>query len=119
MAENAQVDNFIMEFSVAVQRAMKVRSLYAQLEKQRYCKTWSAEQLVQGFVGDVGDLAKIIMAKEGYRAAENVDAKLAHELADCLWSVIVLANAYDVDLESAFTSTMDELEKQIIGAIGE
>jgi NTP pyrophosphatase (non-canonical NTP hydrolase) len=31
------------------------------------------------------------------------------ELADCLWSVMVLADAYDVDLESAFVRTMGEL----------
>ena len=36
---------------------------------------------------------------------------LAHELADCLWSVLTLADAYDVDLAAAFTSTMDELDE--------
>ena len=41
------------------------------------------------------------------------DAKLAHELADCLWSVLVLARAYGVDLEQAFVVTMDELEQRV------
>ena len=31
---------------------------------------------------------------------------LAHELADCLWCVLTLADAYDVDLEAAFEAAM-------------
>lgn len=50
------------------------------------------------------------MAHGGLREIADKDDKLAHELADCLWSVLVLAEMYDVDIESAFTSTMDELE---------
>lgn len=68
---------------------------------------------MEGFVGDVGDLMKLIMAKEGVRDIENVDAKLAHELSDCLWCVLVLADKYGVDLESSFMKTMQELDIRI------
>lgn len=66
-----------------------------------------------GFVGDVGDLSKLIMAKSGLREINNVDQKLAHELADCLWSVLVLASKYEIDLAYHFFKTMDELEARI------
>ena len=66
-----------------------------------------------GFVGDVGDLSKIIMAKHGLRAMDNVDSKLAHELSDCLWSVLVLASKYNINLETEFMKTMDELDSRI------
>jgi NTP pyrophosphatase (non-canonical NTP hydrolase) len=66
-----------------------------------------------GFVGDVGDLMKLVQAMEGVRAIPDAPAKLAHELADCLWSVMTLARLYDIDLEAAFASTMDELERDI------
>jgi hypothetical protein len=39
-------------------------------------------------VGDVGDLMKLVMAKEGAREIQDVDEKLQHELAACLWSVL-------------------------------
>lgn len=68
---------------------------------------------MQGFVGDVGDLMKLVMAKSGVRSADNLDAKLAHELADCLWSVLTLAKLYEVDLEQAFLSTMNSIEAKI------
>jgi NTP pyrophosphatase (non-canonical NTP hydrolase) len=57
----------------------------------------------------MGDLAKLVMAKEGLREASDVDQRLAHELADCLWSILVLADLYGVDLERAFVRTTDEI----------
>jgi NTP pyrophosphatase (non-canonical NTP hydrolase) len=66
-----------------------------------------------GFMGDVGDLAKLIQAAEGVRAIPDAEAKLAHELADCLWSAIVLADAYGIGLARAFVDTMDALEKTV------
>jgi NTP pyrophosphatase (non-canonical NTP hydrolase) len=62
-------------------------------------------------VGDVGDLAKLIQAANGVRNIPDVNKKLAHELSDCLWSVIVVANLHGIDLEQAFMSTMDDLEQ--------
>ena len=72
-------------------------------------REWTRNEIAQGFVGDVGDLMKLVMAKEGIREADDVNRKLAHELSDCLWSVLVLAEEYEVDLEQSFLKTMDEL----------
>lgn len=68
---------------------------------------------MEGFVGDVGDLTKLIMAKEGLREVENVDEKLTHELSDCLWSILVFADKYNVNLEDSFMKTMAEVENRI------
>lgn len=56
---------------------------------------------------------KLIQAKQGVRHIADADEKLAHELADCLWSIIVLAHEYHVDLEKAFLNTMHNLEQTI------
>lgn len=56
---------------------------------------------------------KLIMAKSGLRSIEDVDKKLAHELSDCLWCILVLANMYHVNLESEFLNTMTNLEQRI------
>lgn len=97
-------------FSSMSERAWRVRQLYAELETQRHGRPWSREEVALGFVGDVGDLMKLVQAMEGVRAIPDAPAKLAHELADCLWSVMTLARLYDVDLEAAFATTMDQLE---------
>lgn len=90
-------------------RARAVRAKYAEVEAERYGRSWDHEELMLGFLGDVGDLAKLVQGKAGVRPREDLDDALAHELADCLWSVLTLADAYGVDLETAFVSTMDEL----------
>jgi NTP pyrophosphatase (non-canonical NTP hydrolase) len=96
-------------------RARRVRELYAKLETQRGGRPWTRAELAQGFVGDLGDLMKLMMAKEGIRPAARLDARLRHEFGDCLWCLFVLADAYGVDLEHAFLQTMDELETRIRG----
>ena len=95
------------------ERALQIQKKYSELQKKENKKEWTRLNLMEGFVGDVGDLIKLAMAKEGLRDIENVDEKLAHELADCLWSVLVLSEKYGIDLEQSFLKTMDELEKRI------
>ncbi len=102
-----------MEFSEMMERAMRVRKRYAEVETEKYGAQWTNEELALGFVGDVGDLVKLIMAVNGRRGIENAREKLEHELADCLWSVLVLADAHAIDLERAFARTMAELEKRL------
>ena len=95
------------------QRALAVRAKYDELNQRDGHGSWGGLELAMGFVGDVGDLMKLVMAKEGLRRGNDVDAKLKHELADCFWSVLVLAKYYDVDLETEFLKTMDELDTRI------
>ena len=94
-------------------RAMQVNQGFAEAARTKNTRVWSREDVMQGFVGDVGDLMKLVMAKNGVRHADNVDQKLAHELSDCLWSVLVLAKLYDVDLEKEFFATMSGIEAKL------
>ena len=102
-----------MEFNEVSERAIEIRELYHKLEKENYGRSWTREEIMEGFVSDVGDLMKLVMAKAGMRNEENVDEKIAHELADCLWCVLVLSNKYGVNIEKEFMNTMDELENRI------
>ena len=102
-----------MEMSELTQRAMEIRHLYEVYELGKYGRAWTDEEIAMGFVGDVGDLMKLALAKKGVRDIPDVDERLAHELADCLWSVLVMAHKYGVDLEGAFLQTMDDIEARI------
>ena len=103
-----------MEFQDMIRRAMTVRELYKQKESQLSGSPWTSEDIALGFVGDVGDLAKLVMAENGKRRIENSNEKLAHELSDCLWSVIILAEMHHINLEQAFVETMNKLEKHLL-----
>lgn len=102
-----------MEFQTIINRALEIRKHYEAKEKQLYGSAWTSEEIALGFVGDVGDLAKLIVAENGKRNIPDSKAKLEHELADCLWSVIVLAHQHGVDLEESFLNTMNELETHL------
>lgn len=92
--------------------AVAIHDKYDELNLRRRGRVWARSDYVNGFMGDVGDLAKIVMAEEGLRPGAS-RAALEHELADCLWSVLILAYRYGVDLESAFRRTMAELDTAI------
>lgn len=104
-----------MDFTDLQDRARAVRSLYAAAEAERHGRSWSTEEIFLGMLGDVGDLAKLVQGKAGVRPREDLDEALAHELSDVLWCVMTLADAYGVDLERAFVSTMDDLTEHLTG----
>ncbi len=94
-------------------QAVRIHDLYDRLNQHERGRVWTREEFMLGFMGDVGDLAKLVMAEEGARDVPGGRAALEHELADCLWSVLILAHRYDVDLEAAFRRTMTELDEAI------
>lgn len=102
--------------------AIRIRERYDKLNVEQGRQGWTKEDVMLGFVGDVGDLSKLVMAAEGIRGALTEDGgpdsedALRHELADCLWSVLVLARLYNVDIEAEFDNLIRELDKRITAA---
>ena len=91
------------------QRALELRKLFMAQELRSHGKVWSRADLMRGFIADVGALSKLSMAADGLRSIDNFQEKLGHEFADCLWSLIVLAEEYSVDLESEFDRLVSEI----------
>lgn len=108
-----QLESAAMRLDQLQASALRIRDLYDDLNQQERGRTWTREEFMLGFTGDIGDLAKLVMAQEGAREIPGGRAALGHELADCLWSVLILASVYDIDLESEFQRDMTELEKHI------
>ena len=102
-----------MDIDTLTDRAMALRERFAALDLRNGGRPWTREEVMQGFVGDVGDLMKVVMAKGGLRDVPDADSRLAHELADCLWSVLVLARLYEVDLGRAFETMVEETTLRI------
>ena len=106
-----------MNFSDLEQKALQLNDLYEQLEVKRWGRVWSTQELALGFMGDVGDLAKLIQAHAGVRTIDDHRAKLGHELSDCLWSIMVLANKCGVDLEAEFVRNTREVSEYVSGEL--
>jgi NTP pyrophosphatase (non-canonical NTP hydrolase) len=107
-----------MNFSDLERAALRLNELYEELETKRWGRTWATEELALGFVGDVGDLAKLIQAHAGVRDIDDCKAKLGHELSDCLWSIIVLAHKCGIDLQAEFARNTEELVAYVSGELG-
>ena len=107
-----------MNFSDLEKSALQLNELYEQLETKKYGRIWTTEELTLGFVGDVGDLAKLIQAHAGVRSIDDCQAKLGHELSDCLWSIIVLAHKCGVDLEAEFVRNTREIAAYVSSELG-
>jgi NTP pyrophosphatase (non-canonical NTP hydrolase) len=104
-----------VELSALTRRALVVRERYEAFERETYGRPWSLGELTLGLVGDVGDLAKVVQAHEGVRHMDDARHALEHELADVLWSLLVIAHICEIDLEAAFPRAMDELERSLAG----
>lgn len=62
---------------------MSIRKLYEEKERKLYGSSWTSEEIALGFVGDVGDLVKLVVAENGKRNIPDSRSKLEHELAAC------------------------------------
>ena len=74
-----------MEFKEIIKRAREIQTVYRSFNKKSGHKNWCASEYAQGLVGDVGDLMKLIMAKNNLRNGTDIDKKLAHELSGQSW----------------------------------
>ncbi|MFF0120554.1 nucleotide pyrophosphohydrolase [Micromonospora arida] len=94
-------------------RAVAIAELYDRHNVAAGRGAWSTGDLALGFVGDVGDLAKLVMAVDGRREITDARERLGHELADCLWSILVLADRYGVDLAAEFARMTAGIEEHL------
>ncbi|GAB3347038.1 nucleotide pyrophosphohydrolase [Marilutibacter aestuarii] len=106
-----------MKFGELEQAAIELNDLYEELEVKRWGRAWTAQELALGFMGDVGDLAKLIQAHAGVRTIDDHHRKLGHELSDCLWSIMVLANKCGVNLEAEFVRNTREISEFVSGEL--
>lgn len=87
-------------------RALEIREKYKRLEIKQNGKEWTTKELINGFLKDVKELIHL---------SENngSEDKISHEISDCLWSVLVLADKFDIDLDNTFMDNMNKLEEKI------
>ena len=102
-----------MDLATLQARAVAIKELYDRYNVTAGRTAWTSGDVALGFVGDVGDLAKLVMAVDGRREIDDAHARLGHELADCLWSVLVLADHYGVDLGAEFIQMTGDLEAKL------
>ena len=109
-----------MDLTEMKQEALKIRDMYNTLHVRRSEPTWSTHDYALGFTVDVGDLARLVQEYQGLRGGrDDLQKRIEHELSDCLWSILVLADELSIDLTKAFDNTMSELTEDLQGRLSE
>ncbi|MDO8495741.1 MAG: hypothetical protein Q7S32_04520 [bacterium] len=101
------------EFKTLLKRAEKVKFKYEELNRRKGQVSWRAPEYAQGLVGDAADLIKFVLAYKKSKKKKEMDKKIRHELADCLWSMMAVALELDIDLEKEFLLNLEYLEQKL------
>lgn len=95
-------------------RALEIKELYDRINSIESGHVWRREDYVRGLLVDVGELVELTMAADGVRRPPpNLPDRLSHEIADCLWSLIIIAHEYNIDLGPAFNKQTEKMAKKL------
>ena len=103
-----------LTFATAALRSDRIRQIYHQLEARHHGEIWSKQEDMIGFVADVGELGRLLMAAEGrWVVAGDGRKQLEDKMAECLWWLFTLSERLEIDLSQAFLVKMEELENDL------
>jgi len=107
-----------LDFTAAAARASHIRDLYKQLEERLHGSAWTPQEVMLGYLSDIGELGRLVMATQGRWLHEgDLPRELEDKLAECLWWVLVLADRLGVDITKAFTTKMDDLDVHLTKSV--
>lgn len=72
-------------FDQIIQRSLKIREKYHQLEIQQNGKEWTAEQDALGYLTDAGLIGRNVMSHEKTWSKKNSAEELEHKLGENIW----------------------------------
>lgn len=99
-------------FRNIVERSVKIRNVYHQLERQIHGTEWTVAEDALAFLTDAGLVGRLTMSQQGrWPGGGNTVSELKHKLSECIWWLIVLAKSMDIDIEQALDEFLSELEK--------
>lgn len=102
-----------MNLQEIIEKSLESRALYEIYEKEHFGRIRTPEEIYTTLVSDVGDLGRLVLAREQMGDIDNLDQKLKHELAECLINICVFSKKYNINLEEAFLLEIKEIEKKV------
>ena len=103
-----------VDFMAATARARHIRTLYRQLEERLHGSAWTPQEVMLGYLCDIGELGRLVMAaEERWLHDGNLLRELGEKLSECLWWVLVLADELGVNITKAFTTKMNDLDVEL------
>jgi hypothetical protein len=103
-----------MNFSEAVERSIKIRKLYHNLEREYHGKEWTVEEDALAFLTDAGLVGRLTMSQQGRWPKDGeTESELEHKLGECIWWLIILAERMNIDISETLESFLSNTEKNL------
>jgi NTP pyrophosphatase (non-canonical NTP hydrolase) len=104
----------VTDFNDAVERSVRIRECYHQLERQYHEKEWSVEEDALAFLSDAGLVGRLTMSQQG-RWPTDADSlpELEHKLGECIWWLMVLAKRMNIDIGAALGMFLSKTESNL------
>ncbi|MGG6310042.1 MazG-like protein [Paenibacillus macerans] len=100
-----------MKFSEAVERSLRIRQLYHQLERRYHEQEWTVEEDALAFLTDAGLVGRLTMSQQGrWPVPGETESELEHKLGECVWWLIILAERLDMDVGRAVEQFLTKTE---------
>lgn len=99
------------DFTEIVERSIKIRDSYHQLERQHHGTEWTIEEDALAFLTDAGLVGRHTMSQQKRWPANNTDTELAHKLGECIWWITILADRMNIDIKEAIENFLTKTEK--------
>jgi len=101
-----------LNFNEAVERSLKIRERYHELELQHHGSEWTVEEDALAFLTDAGLVGRLTMSQQGrWPAGKDSNKELEHKLGESIWWLVVLAKRMDIDIQDAFDQFLTKTEK--------
>lgn len=104
-----------LSFDQIVERAMRIRARYHELEIKHHGSEWSVSEDALAFLTDAGLVGRLTMANQGRwdKSDSDVNAELAHKLCENIWWQIVLAGRLGIDIGDEMKAFLVNMERRL------
>lgn len=104
-----------MNFGEAIERSIRIREKYHQLEKQYHESKWTVTEDALAFLTDAGLVGRLTMSQQGrWSSKAEIVPELEHKLGECVWWLTVLAERMNMDISDALEKFLSATEKKLV-----
>lgn len=74
---------------------------------------WDAKTYMINLVEEIGELSNAMLVEEGKKSLKRKKSNVADSLCDSLYSLFMIAECYNLDLEEEYDKVLNDLEGRI------
>ncbi len=101
------------DFNNMIDRSIKIREKYHQLEMKNHQSLWSIEEDALAFLTDAGLVGSHVMSQQNRWPKADTETELSHKMGECFWWLIVLAERMEMSPEELINNFLTKTEQHL------